>query len=75
MRKITWTLGAVAFTVAYCLLALQVPYQNSSVPLQWLLFLISTVVACLVMFSAYLIFERGKEKTRARRRHPTYRLD
>lgn len=60
--KITWGVGALVWAVTYCLLALQVPYNNTSVLVQWGLIALAGLVGFFSMFLTYCLFFSPSEK-------------
>ena len=74
--KITWGVGALVWAVTYCLLALQVPYNNTSVLVQWGLIALAGLVGFFSMFLTYCLFFSPSEKIKrgiksAKMKHPT----
>lgn len=55
-RQATWLTGVIVFALCYIWLAGRIPYNNTSVLLQWGLIALSGVVAVVVMFLQYLAF-------------------
>lgn len=57
-RRITWTIGFFVYAVVYCYGASLIPFNETSIPIQWVPILGGAVAASIVMYPVASFFMR-----------------